>query len=71
MNLLGGGPSVPVNRVSPPLAQELEARGGVGNVHPFVSCLSAHTLYLSCLVSSPFSLDRDLESGGVACWLKN
>ena len=38
MNLPGGGPSVPVDRVSPPLAQELEVRRGVGDVHPCVPC---------------------------------
>ena len=36
---------MPVDRASPPLAHELEARRGVGNVHPFcLLCECARTV---------------------------
>ena len=53
----GGGTSVPLYRVSPPLGQELEARAELLVMSTlFVSCVSAHTQSSSCLQFRPCAL---------------
>ena len=52
MNLPGAGPSVPVDRVSPPVTQELEARGEKGVLVMFTHLSPVHCEFcLLCTLS--------------------